>query len=60
MLCSNMEVQGALSDALKKSTLTISRYVKRNDENGPLTTEKAINVIETKLNLKREQILTAA
>lgn len=50
-------VRPYLQIALNCTEQAISKYIKRNKENGPLTTAGALKVIKEKTGLTDEQIL---
>jgi len=51
------ECRRELSYQLEKATTTIWRWITANDENGPLTTVKAIEIISETTNLSQDEIL---
>lgn len=40
-----------------KSVYTVSRWISENDDNGPLTTAKAVQIIQKESALKKAEIL---
>lgn len=55
----NQDVRRELSGELKCTDQTISRYIKLNENNGPLTTAGAIKVIRDMTGLVDGEILEA-
>jgi hypothetical protein len=54
----NLSVEAKLAEAFrKKDYKTIRRYLQKNEENGPLTTEASILIISECLNVSKEEIL---